>query len=55
MTVKIIGMLIGALLLGAGVYYRVKEKNDGESRRIYTTISLVGAAIFIVMLVLLMH
>ena len=36
MAVKIIGLIIGALVLGAGVYYRAKEKDDPESRKIYT-------------------
>ena len=52
MVVRIIGTLIGALVLGFGIYYFVKEKHDGESRKIYGTISAIGAIIFVVMLVL---
>lgn len=52
MVVKIIGTLIGALILGAGLYYLIKEKNDKESRNIYGIISSIGGIIFIVMLVL---
>ena len=36
MTIKIIGLIIGLLVLGAGVYYRVKEKatrSRGRSTR----------------------
>ena len=34
MTVKIIGLIVGLLILGAGLYYLVKEKKDPESRKI---------------------
>ena len=30
MILKIIGMIIGALILGAGIYYFVKEKTTGN-------------------------
>ena len=51
MLISIIGMIIGALVLAAGIYYLVKEKNDPDSKKIYGTISAVGAVIFISMLV----
>ena len=47
MVAAIIGALIGALITGVGLYYRISEKDDGESRKIYGTISAVGAVIFI--------
>lgn len=50
MIISIMGILIGALVLGAGIYYLIKEKTDKESRKIYGVISCVGGAIFIVML-----
>ena len=53
MVVKIIGIIIGVLVLIAGLYYLVKEKGDGESRRIYTVISIVGAVIAAVCAILL--
>ncbi len=34
MIVKIIGLIIGLLVLGAGSCYLVKEKQDPESRKI---------------------
>ena len=34
MIVKIIGLIIGLLVLGAGIRYLVKEKQDAESRKI---------------------
>ena len=52
MILKIIGMIIGALILGAGIYYFIKEKNDRESRKIYTVISIAGGLIFAVSLIL---
>lgn len=51
MIVNIIGTVIGALVLGAGLYYFAKEKNDCESRKIYGTISAIGGVLFVVMLV----
>lgn len=45
MVIKIIGLIIGILVLGAGVYYLTKEKHDPESRKIYTVVSVVGGII----------
>lgn len=45
MTITIIGILIGALILGAGIYYLVKEKEDKEARKIYTITTVAGALI----------
>ena len=42
MAIKLIGLLIGILILGAGVYYLAKEKHDPESRKIYTIVSAIG-------------
>ena len=42
MMIKIIGLVIGILLLCAGIYYLVKEKHDAESKKIYGIISLIG-------------
>ena len=52
MVIKIVAVIIGALILGAALFYLVKEKNDKESRKIYTIVSLIGGAIFIVGLIL---
>ena len=41
MTIKIFGLIIGILVLGTGVYYLAKEKNDPESKKIYTVISVI--------------
>lgn len=51
MIISIIGMLIGALIIGAGIYYLVKEKRDKDSVKIYGVISGIGGVIFISMLV----
>ena len=45
MTVKIIGLIIGILVLGAGIYYLAKKKNDAESKKIYTVVSVVGGIV----------
>lgn len=42
MAVKIIGLIIGILVLGAGLYYLSKEKHDPKAKKIYTVISIVG-------------
>lgn len=53
MAVKIIGLIIGILVLGAGIYYLVKEKHDSESKRIYGIISVIGAVITIACVLML--
>ena len=45
MVIKILGLIIGVLVLGAGVYYLTKEKHDPESKKIYTVVSIVGALV----------
>lgn len=47
MVAAIIGALIGALVTGVGLYYRISERDDGESRKIYGAISAVGAAVLV--------
>ena len=53
MLIKTIGLVIGILVLGAGIYYLSKEKKDPESRKIYTVVSIVGAVIAVVCALLL--
>ena len=53
MIVKIIGLIIGLLVLGAGIYYLVKEKQDPESRKIYTVVSVIVGVLAAVCAVLL--
>ena len=45
MMYKIIGLLIGLLIFGAGIYYLTKEKNDPDSRKIYAVFTGAGAVI----------
>ncbi len=47
MVIKVIGLVIGLLVLGAGIYYLSKEKSDPESKKIYSVVSVVGAIISI--------
>ncbi len=49
----ILEAVIGLLVLGAGIYYLAKEKNDPESKKIYTVVSVIGGAVEIVCAVLL--
>ena len=53
MAIKIIGIIIGVLVLGAGIYYGAKEKNDPESRKIYTIAGATGAVLTAVCAMLL--
>lgn len=53
MVVKIIGLVIGILVIAFGGYYFSKEKEDVESRKIYGIAMAIGAIIAIVCAVLL--
>ena len=53
MVIGIIGIIIGLLVLGAGIYYLVKEKSDPESKKIYSIVSAVGAVVTIVAAIIL--
>ena len=56
MVIGIIGIIIGLLVLGAGIYYLIKDKNDAESKKIYSIISGIGALVTVVsVIVLLAH
>lgn len=45
MAITIIGIIIGTMILGAGIYYLAKEKTDREARKIYTITTVAGALI----------
>lgn len=47
MIFNIIGLIIGIMILAAGIYYLVKEKEDKESKKIYSITSGIGAIIVI--------
>ena len=53
MIVKIIGLIIGLLVLGAGICYLIMEKQDPESRKIYTVVSVIVGVLAAVCAVLL--
>ena len=53
MVIGIIGIVIGLLVLGAGIYYLIKEKKDPESKKIYSITSAVGATVTIVAAIIL--
>ena len=53
MVFKIIGIIIGLVVLGTGIYYLVKEKHDPESKKIYTVVSAAGGIIALVCALLL--
>ncbi len=46
MIIRIIGIIIGVLILIGGLYYLATEgKNDKESKKIYTITAAIGALI----------
>ena len=45
MLIPMIALFIGALILCFGVYYRIREGSDAESRKIYTIAAATGAVI----------
>lgn len=53
MTVLIIGILIGLLLVGAGIYYFVHDKADKEMQKISAVFCALGAVVIIVCAVVL--
>ena len=53
MAIKIVGLIIGILILGVGVYYLAKEITDKEYKKIYMITSVVGALIDVTCAVLL--
>lgn len=46
--IKIIGIIIGVLISVAGIYYLVTEKEDKESKKIYSMITLVGIVVLVI-------
>ncbi|MCC8014431.1 MAG: hypothetical protein LIO87_04475 [Eubacterium sp.] len=51
MIFSIIGIIIGAMITAFGLYYLAAERQDPESRKIYTIVSLIGGIIFIAMII----
>ncbi len=51
MVLSIIGIIIGVMVLAAGIYYLKKEKEDRESKKIYTIAAAAGAVITAVMII----
>ena len=51
MIINMVGLVIGLLILGAGIYYLVKNKEDKESCKIYGITIGIGAVITIFMIV----
>lgn len=45
MLIPMIALLIGAPILCFGVYCRIRESSDAESRKIYTIAAATGAVI----------
>ncbi|MBN7772336.1 hypothetical protein [Clostridium aminobutyricum] len=45
MIITIITLLVGLMILGGGIYYLLKEKEDKEARKIYSITTAVGVII----------
>jgi len=52
--IQIFGLIIGILVLAAGIYYLNQNKNDAESRKIYGITAAVGAVVAVVCAVMLL-
>jgi len=53
MAVKIIGLIIGIMLICSGIFYLSKSKEDPESKKIYTIVTIVGVVIAVLCAILL--
>lgn len=53
MVMKWIALIVGALVLGVGLFYLLREWKDRDSRKIYGILSAVGGVVFLGMLLLL--
>lgn len=53
MAVKLIGLVIGLLILCAGIYYLIKEKNDPDAKKIYSVFSAIGAVLSVACILML--
>ncbi len=51
MVINIIGIIIGILVLCAGVFYSIKEKSDKESLKIYAITAVIGAIVIVAFVV----
>ena len=48
MLIGIIGLAIGLMITGAGIYYLYKERREQESRKIYSSAIAVGVVVTVV-------
>lgn len=51
MVVNVIGIIIGILILCAGIFYSIKEKGDKESLKIYAITAVIGAIVIVAFVV----
>lgn len=51
MVVNVIGIIIGILVLCAGIFYSIKEKSDKESLKIYAITAVIGAIVVVAFVV----
>lgn len=45
MVIAIIGIIIGLLVAVAGIYFLRKNRNDAESKKIYSIVTVAGIVI----------
>jgi ABC-type transporter Mla maintaining outer membrane lipid asymmetry permease subunit MlaE len=51
MVINVIGIIIGILILFAGIFYGIKEKGDKESLKIYAITAVIGAIVVVAFVV----
>lgn len=47
MIINVVGIIIGILILCAGIFYGVKEKSDKESVKIYGITASIGIIVVV--------
>lgn len=47
MIINVVGIIIGILILCAGIFYGVKEKSDKESVKIYGITAIIGVIVVV--------
>lgn len=48
--IKIIGLIVGFLIAGSGIFYFFQNKNDDESKKIYGITVILGIVIIVISL-----
>ena len=53
MIINICAIVIGLLIMGAGIYYLMKSKDDAEAKKIYAITTAIGAVMSVIAVIVL--